>query len=246
MLNNLLSFYLKIENFSQNTFFTFSEYTEIPNHLEFRNKNTIWIAMIGLACSFILIAISKVGTTRIFHVFSKIIFKNNTIVKIVQDEYSLKNFSSFILVVNFILTSSILSYLSALYFHFYLDEKILYLIPLIPLYIYFWPLFGFNLISFLTNEKKVVYENKLNSVALTHVTGFIFSFILLIWAFNLKWSFYFVILFIFLLLFLWIFKLIRGILFSFQHGISWYYIFLYLCTLEILPIVLLYKVYSGK
>lgn len=45
---------------------------------------------------------------------------------------------------------------------------------------------------------------------------------------------------------LYIFKLLQNIRQSFETKISWYYIILYLCTLEILPLVVVYRLLVGK
>lgn len=48
---------------------------------------------------------------------------------------------------------------------------------------------------------------------------------------------------IFLLLLILAMKLLRGIIFSLKHSILNFYLFLYLCALEIVPLLLLYKWY---
>src|SRR6187431_537825 len=117
---------------------------DIPLKLVERNQSTLWIAMIGLAISFILLAFSNLGTSRLAYIFSKIVFKNNAILKIINEEYALTNFSSFILILNFVLTTSILTYLTFLHVDINLNNKFLYLLPLFPIYIFLWPLVWFN------------------------------------------------------------------------------------------------------
>jgi len=203
-----------------------------------RNQSTLWIAMIGLGISFALLALSKIGTNSLLSIFYKIIFKNNSILKIINEEYALTNFSSFILFLNFILTTSLLTYLSFLHFQIDINNKLIYFLPLFPIYIFLWPLLWFYLIGIVSKESKVFNENKKNAIVLSQITGFIFSFLLLIWTFNLRFSNLFMTVFLLIILLLWLFKIFRGIIFSFQHGVAWYYIILYFCTLEILPLIL--------
>lgn len=217
---------------------------EVPMKLIERNQSTLWIAMIGLAFSFILLALSKIGTSRLTYIFSKIILKNNSILKTINEEYSLTNFSSFILVLNFILTTSILTYLTFLHVNIHLDSQNLLLLPIFPTYIFLWPLIWFFIVGFITKEPKVFNENKKNAVILSQIMGFVFSFILLIWTFNLKWSKYFMLFFLIVVFIVWVFKVLRGIIFSFQHHVAWYYIILYFCTLEILPLLIVYSIYQ--
>ena len=222
-----LSFEYKVQTFFSNN----NQAIEIPLKLTERNLNVLWIAMTGLAISFILLALSKQGTSKIVVIFSKIIFKNSSILKTINEEYSLSNFSSFLLIVNFILTTSLLTYLTFLHF-----------LTFFPVYFFLWPLIWYNVIGLITNEQKIFKENKMNIIVLSQITGFFFSFLLLIWTFNLKWSNLLVYAFAGILVLFWIYKLFRGIIFSFQHQISWYYIFLYFCTLEILPLLLIFTI----
>ncbi|MCF8224945.1 MAG: DUF4271 domain-containing protein [Bacteroidales bacterium] len=48
-----------------------------------------------------------------------------------------------------------------------------------------------------------------------------------------------------LLVTIFIMKILRGIVFSFKHGILNFYLFLYLCALELVPILLVLKWFSG-
>jgi hypothetical protein len=214
------------------------DYIDVNFRLIERNQSTLWIAMIGLGISFALLALSKIGTNSLLSIFFKIIFKNNSILKIINEEYALTNFSSFILFLNFILTTSLLTYLSFLHVQIDINNKLIYFLPLFPIYIFLWPLLWFHLIGIVSKESKVFNENKKNAIVLSQITGFIFSFLLLIWTFNLRFSNLFMIVFILIVLLLWLFKIFRGIIFSFQHGVAWYYIILYFCTLEILPLIL--------
>jgi len=207
------------------------------------NQSTLWITMIGLGISFILLALSKIGTSRLFYIFMKLIFKNNSIIKIINEEYALTNFSSFILILNFILTTSILTYLTFLHIDINVNNKFLYILPIFPIYIFLWPIIWFNIIGLVTNEAKIFNENKKNAIVFSQITGFLFSFVSLIWTFNLKWSQFFMTFFIVIISLLWFYKVLRGIIFSFQHHVAWYYIILYFCTLEILPLVLVLKVF---
>lgn len=221
-----------------------NDYINIPLKLMERNQSTLWIAMIGLGISFVLIALSKIGTTRLIFIFSKIILKNNSIIKIINDEYALTNLSSFALILNFILTTSILSYLTLLHLNIKLDFKFLYLLPLFPIYIFLWPIIWFNALGFITDESKIFNENKKNAIIFSQITGFLFSFLLLVWTFNLKYSKIYMTFFISIIILMLIYKFIRGIVFSFQHYVAWYYIILYFCTLEILPLALIFNFFQ--
>ena len=171
-----LSFEYKVQTFFSNN----NQAIEIPLKLTERNLNVLWIAMTGLAISFILLALSKQGTSKIVVIFSKIIFKNSSILKTINEEYSLSNFSSFLLIVNFILTTSLLTYLTFLHLKININNQQLYFLTFFPVYFFLWPLIWYNVIGLITNEQKIFKENKMNIIVLSQITGFFFSFLLLI------------------------------------------------------------------
>lgn len=219
---------------------------QVPLALQERNQFTMWFALLGLTVSFLLIAMSNYGTNKLVLIFGRVLYKNNSIEKIVQEEYALTSFSSLILLLNFIVTSTVLLYLS--YLHNYAQDnyELFYLFPIMPLYFFLWPLICFNLVGLITGEGKLLSENKKNAVLFAQIIGLTFSFLLLIWTFNLKWSGYFVYSFVSILALFWVFKFLRGIVFARQHQISWAYILLYASTMELLPLLIAYLLLNPR
>ncbi|MCE3295526.1 MAG: hypothetical protein K0R65_1240 [Crocinitomicaceae bacterium] len=227
-------------------FFNGNEASEIPFTLAPRNQNTMWFAMIGLSVSFVLLAMSKLASTNIVFVFSRVLYKNSNVEKIVREEFALGSFSSIILLLNFIVTSTILLYLTYLHFNTGNRFELFYFLPAIPLYFFVWPLIWFNIIGYITKEQAILRANKQNTILFSQMIGVIFSLLLLIWAFNIKWSEYFIYSFIVIICLFWLYKILRGIIFSLENNVAWYYIILYFCTLEILPLVLIYSIYTNE
>ena len=240
---NDFSFRLSADGFH---FFSGNEFHDIPLTLIERNQSVLWIALFGLSLSFILIAFSRFGSSNFVVVFSKILYKNNNINKIIQDEYSLFSMGSIFLLINYLISTSTLLYLANFSFLYVKDINIFIFLPLLPIYFLLWPLICYNFVGFLTGERETFGENKKNVIVLSQLMGILFSLLLLLWTFNLKWSIYFIYTFIILISFFWIYKIFRGIIFSFQHNVSWYYIILYFCTLEILPIFIFYMIFVVK
>lgn len=214
---------------------------EIPKSLDWRNQSTLWYAILALAFSFVLIALSNMGPNKILGIFWRVLYKNNTVEKIVQEEFALKSFSSLLLLLNFVVTTSVLMYLSYLHFKPEAGWGNFYFFLLIPLYFFLWTLLSLMLVGYVTGERQTLSENKKNTMLLVEIAGVFFSILLLVWTFNLKWSTYFVYCFFGLLIFLWLFRLFRGFIFVAAHRVSWYYIGLYILTLEILPLLLVYR-----
>lgn len=227
-------------------FFNGQEVSDIPFSLRPRNQSTMWFAMIGLSVSFILLAMSKLASTNIVFIFSKILYKNGNVEKIVREEFALGSFSSVVLLLNFIVTSTVLLYLTYLHFNTHNRFELFFFLPLVPLYFFIWPLIWFNLVGYITKEGAILRANKQNAILFSQMIGVIFSLLLLIWAFNIKWSEYFIYGFLAIISLFWLYKILRGIIFSLENNVAWYYIILYFCTLEILPLVLIYSIYTSE
>jgi hypothetical protein len=210
-----------------------------------RNQDLMWYALFGLTVSFFLLAFSRFGSSNFVQIFLKVFKNNSSINKIIQDEYDLRSAGSFILLLNFVVTSTTLLYLGYVYLYLNDTYEVFYFLPILPAYFILWPLIWYSLIGFFTKESAMFLENKRNLIVLSQLMGVLFSLLLLLWTFNIKWGHYFILVFISIVGFFWLYKIFRGFLFSFSHKISWYYIILYFCTLEILPIIAFYLYLRG-
>ncbi len=212
---------------------------EIPSSLSIRSENVAFVASLMLAISFFIIAFARLSSKQMVLGMIKAIYKNKQIDKIIQDEYPLNNASSFFLILNYIVSTSALLFL-CIPVKDSLDPKVVFLLLPIPFLMVFLPWFSLFLVGFLTGEKNTVIESKINTFIFAHFAGIIYSLMLLIWAFNMQWSSIFFHVFVWFTFVLWIYRFFRGFIFAIKKGVTWYYIILYFCTLEILPFVLIY------
>jgi len=74
--------------------------------------------------------------------------------------------------------------------------------------------------------------------------GVIIFLIVLLWLFHFQWANILYDLFIIVTITFLIILLLKILLTCFRHKVSWYYIILYLCTLELLPLLLLNTILS--
>ncbi len=103
-----------------------------------------------------------------------------------------------------------------------------------------------NLAGFLFNQLKIFKEYLYNSFIFNKLMGVVILPLLLFVVYTtgiLQAVIFWVTLSIAMLVILM--RVIRGIVFSFKKNISLLYLFLYLCALEIVPLVLLYKWVEG-
>jgi hypothetical protein len=217
-----------------------SNYQDVPLHLSERESSFSALILLLLSLSFVLIAFARLSSRVMFLNIVEAMYKNKRISKIVQINYPLNTLSSLLLLLNYIISMSALFFLTLQTFQPISNSAILYM-NLISALLVLVPWLSMFSIGFLTGDPEIMTENKINTVVFSHASGLIYSVILLIWTFNPQWSSIFVSVFLGFAFMFAFYRLLRGFLSAFKKGVRWYYIILYLCTLEILPFVLLYS-----
>lgn len=99
---------------------------------------------------------------------------------------------------------------------------------------------GLIITSWLTGEKSLMRIFITQSWVNQLFFGFLFFTLGVIWLLNSSAGSYFFHAFLYLFAGFYIVRLLKILIASLLEGVAWYYIILYLCTLEILPIVVLY------
>lgn len=101
---------------------------------------------------------------------------------------------------------------------------------------------GFRIVSLISGESKLIDNLSFISSSLLNFGGVFLLILALVWSLNpeltliLSW-----ILIIFLVVF-YIIRIFKGLNITFRQKISWYYLILYLCTIEILPVLVVSRI----
>lgn len=101
---------------------------------------------------------------------------------------------------------------------------------------------GFRIVSLVSGESKLIDNLSFISSSLLNFGGVFLLILALVWSLNpeltliLSW-----ILIIFLVVF-YIIRIFKGLNITFRQKISWYYLILYLCTIEILPVLVVSRI----
>ncbi len=104
-------------------------------------------------------------------------------------------------------------------------------------------IFNILFIGVITGEQKLMRIPLIQFMVGIEFIGIIYGVLAIFWTFNPQWHTIFLSTFYFLFLFFFGIRIFKGIVSIFMQGVSWYYIILYLCTLEILPILVIYYLY---
>jgi len=204
-----------------------------------RGNESIKIILAILFISVATIALSKFNNSDLFRSITKSFFRFKLIENNFNDENRIGFAASILLNINFILSLTICFFLA--FTNFVSGNEALIYALCFSAYLIIIQQISFRLVALLSGENMVSEEIGVLTKQIWHMAGLLFLIIALIWALNQQSTltvsrFYFII-----LLTLFAFRYIKGIFLCHKMGIKWYYLFLYLCTLEIMPTLLLYN-----
>ena len=199
-----------------------------------------------LSIGILLITFARMSSSYFLIAITKSIYKNRSIEKISQEEMPLSGLSSFFLLINFLICASCLLYLTVDFFHDTISTSTLLAIIYTPILFLFGPYLFLNLVEFISGEIGITKAIKLTNWAICKFLGILFSLLVLLWIFNDKNAGVFGYILLVILTVCYVYRIIRGIIFAFSKGISWYYIILYFCMFEIIPMYPLWMLIEGK
>lgn len=209
---------------------------EVPTHLIPRTTTIYLFAFFTLLTSMLFLAITKLSTPNYLYFLSKGILRNRSIEKITKNDFPLSRLSSFLLLTNYLLSTSVLFYLLSSYY-FPKNSFLANFVILIPLFFLFGPYLFLSFIEALTGDKSFSNEIKLTNWLICKLLGILYSVVLVFLFFTKDYQLFFKEITIVLLIVTYAYKLMRGFVFAISKRISLYYIILYFCTFEIIPLV---------
>ena len=218
----------------------------VSKHLHWRARNPYIGAITALTFALILLTITRLSSPHFFYSLFRSIYKNRLVEKIAYEELPISKLSSFSLSLNYFISFSTLVYL-------FIQEHtgeinfLTYAIALaVPFLFLFAPYFFLTLVELVSGEQGITKEIKLTNWVVCKFLGILFAVGLLLWVFNAHSHLIISHFTGYLLVATYVFRLIRGFIFAFSKGLSWYYIILYFCTFEILPVYLVWLFIQGN
>ena len=204
-----------------------------------RGNESIKIILAILLFCVATIALSKFNNSDLFRSVTKNFFRFKLLENNFNDENRIGFAASILLNINFILSLTICFFLA--FTNFVSGNEALIYALCFSAYLIIIQQISFRLVALLSGEHMVSEEIGVLTKQIWHMAGLLFLIIALIWALNLQLATNFIFLYFFILFFLIAFRCIKGVFLCYKLGIKWYYLILYLCTLEIMPTLLLYN-----
>lgn len=211
----------------------------VPGELTLRDSMFTPLVGIGLFTAFLLISFSKLLESNIFSSLLISNIKIQGLQSYIRDSHPLNKGGSILLIANYFLSFSVVLYMISGYSNIELNNELL-LVGIIPVALMLWSVGSMNVIALVTGERSVFYEPiafKMVGMQLLGILYFIIALVLSLHSFGES---------VFLSIVVWVFlaetviRLFKSIIVVYSRGVSWYYIILYFCTLEILPLFVAY------
>lgn len=105
----------------------------------------------------------------------------------------------------------------------------------------FLQLINFRIVFLLSGERSILDSMSALNKQIWSFGGFILTCLALLWILNQEMQHFFEQLFFIVFSLLLVWRIVKGLLLAAQLRYKWYYLILYLCTLEILPLLILSK-----
>ncbi|MBP6091836.1 MAG: DUF4271 domain-containing protein [Crocinitomicaceae bacterium] len=214
--------------------------TEIPNSLQFRADNYTLYVLLFILVSIVLIALAKLSNAKSFSILIESNSKGATLEQFLRENMRTGSLASITLLINYYTSIFILIFLVAnKLYSFELKEAFL-IAAITPLLLFIYEMTGVILVGLLTGEFKKIKSVLLVTITNNQLVGLLFFLIALFWTLNPMFGAIFFKLVITVLFIKLLVRSIKGFYIILNNGISLYYIILYFCTLEILPLVVFY------
>lgn len=212
-----------------------------------RQSNLSQMVVPVVVFSFVIITFAKYQNNSIFRSLLKLTFANKNFEQILKEDLKLGSFSSVALIINYFFIISTCVFLSIQATMREMSMTFSILISLaIPVGVFLLQIVSLWIIGIITKELKLIVTPLLETIVIIEFIGFILFFLALIWVLNPQFSNYFLWAFGILLAFGFFLRVFKSLFSVLRKGVSWYYIILYFCTLEILPLFIAYYYVSKE
>jgi len=221
-------------------FWLFIQFYSLDLVLHERNTGLTSALLFAVLFGFLLIGLARLSYPNLFSLLLKNFIRMKPIDNSFGEDIKISIGTSLLLNINFIFSLGLSLFLLA---KNQIELSIAILIAAGGSLTYFAiNQIGFRIVSLVSGESKLIDNLSFISSSLLNFGGVFLLILALVWSLNpeltliLSW-----ILIIFLVVF-YIIRIFKGLNITFRQKISWYYLILYLCTIEILPVLVVSRI----
>ena len=211
----------------------------IPEELALREHPITIIVGLGLFLSFFLIALAKLIKSDIYLSLILSLIKIKGLTNFLRESFQIQKGGSILLVVNYLVSFGLLLLLlfNLETIQFSNEMAAVLLIPIIMLA---YHVVCFYTVGIIAGEVSMVQTPILIKINGAQLLGIGCSVLAFLWSLNFVNAHVFINATIILLIAENVLRIVRSFIYVLTIGVPWYYIIMYLCTLEILPLFVIY------
>jgi len=212
----------------------------VPINLEIRDSNNYLYLLICCGFSFLILGLARLSNPKALKTIVSVYLKSEGIEQTLKENMRINSTSAVLLNVSYFLSFSLCLHLLLSKTLRLAPLEILLLCAAIPFSIFTLETFGIVLMGWITGEKKRLGGLITNVIIGNAMNGLILCVLSLIWVMNPNMSIFFEWIFLFVISQKLFIRITKNSMIVLSNGVSWYYLILYFCTLEILPLLVAY------
>ncbi len=211
----------------------------VPEQLEQRDSSFVIILTGISAVSFLLIGLARFYNNKAIQTVFGVYLKQEGIEQVLKENLRLSSLSSVALNLSYFIGTGLCVFLIC-HQTWGLNWNLSLIVgAAFPCFFFLIEIFGMMLSAWISGEYQKIEGAITNVIIGNTVYGVLFSVLALLWIMNPEKIHLFSISFVLLFLLKIVVRIIKNAILVFNKGISWYYIILYFCTLEVLPLLVL-------
>ncbi len=214
--------------------------SSVPMELDLRVQSFTVILTGILATSLLLVILARIRNSKAIPTVLSAFLKNMSIDQHFKENMRMESISSIFLLLNYFVCFSVCLFL---FFSRTLSLDLAWAIGLsilIPIGLFVLDTFSIILVGAITGESKKLQSSLVITLSINQFFGLFFSLVSLLWIMNPVFNDMYIVIFGLLLVLQYLMRILKNTVAILINGVPWYYLILYFCTLEILP---LYSVY---
>ncbi|MEJ6583251.1 MAG: DUF4271 domain-containing protein [Crocinitomicaceae bacterium] len=212
-----------------------------PQELIARDHPITLIVGLGMFLSFILIALAKLIQSDIYLRLAFSFFKNKGLYSYLRESFPVQKLGSVLLLANYWISFSLLLLLIFKTQNVIFENNI-WVVILVPVFVCLYNVISIFSIGLIANEGNLIQTPIVMKINGAQLLGLGCSALVFLMSLQFIDKETFISLSVVLLVFENSVRLIRSLVYVLDQRVSWYYIILYLCTLEILPLFITWYV----
>ncbi len=210
--------------------------SSVPMELDLRVQSFTLILTGILATSLLLVILARIRNSKAIPTILSSFLKNISIDQHFKENMRMESLSSIFLLLNYFVCFSVCLFL---FFSRMLSLDLVWAIGLsifIPIGLFALETLSILLVGAITGESKKLQSSLIITLSLNQFFGLFLSLFSLLWIMNPEFNAIYLVVFGFLLVSHYLMRVLKNTIAILINGVPWYYLILYFCTLEILPL----------